>query len=72
MLRHDDVAHHDEMIASAHALHYFKKQVASGGGLEQRGAAGNKLVVMNAGNLGRSSDEGSSSAGFITRWAAAL
>ena len=36
MLRHDDVAHHDEMIASAHALHYFKKQVASGGGLEQR------------------------------------
>jgi len=36
MLRHDDVAHHNEMIAAAHMFQHFKKQVASGGGLEQR------------------------------------
>ena len=41
MLGHDDVAHHNEMIAPTDVLQHFKKQVAPTGGLEQRARAGN-------------------------------
>ena len=36
MLGHDDIAHHDEMIASADVLQHFNEQVAPGGEIEQR------------------------------------
>ncbi len=36
MLGHDDVAHHNEMIASADVFQRFNKQVAPGGEIEQR------------------------------------
>jgi len=38
VLGHDDIAHHNEMIAVAHVLQHFNEQVASGGESEQRAA----------------------------------